>query len=215
LRLILRCAWVVQRAGDGAGRQHLDVVSQWTRFCRRPLRKLAVARAGRQSDWQYVEWKIGRNEQRGLDDPMLDMPPPPPPPQIGRLLSSTLANFGALPSDAEHAVVIDALLSAFEHELHAAECGRSFRSWSNDLWRPLLPRALPLLFLPSPTISKVWSKLLKLLAGVEGLEPPTPGFGDRCSSQLSYTPRPSGIGASCIASATSFGSLLPTCYRDA
>src|SRR5262245_37603110 len=27
------------------------------------------------------------------------------------------------------------------------------------------------------------------MAGVEGLEPPTPGFGDRCSSQLSYTPR--------------------------
>src|SRR5215475_14873357 len=26
------------------------------------------------------------------------------------------------------------------------------------------------------------------MAGVEGLEPPTPGFGDRCSSQLSYTP---------------------------
>src|SRR5690606_2519528 len=26
------------------------------------------------------------------------------------------------------------------------------------------------------------------LAGVEGLEPPTPGLGDRCSSQLSYTP---------------------------
>ena len=26
------------------------------------------------------------------------------------------------------------------------------------------------------------------LAGVEGLEPATPGFGDRCSSQLSYTP---------------------------
>ena len=26
------------------------------------------------------------------------------------------------------------------------------------------------------------------LAGVEGLEPPTPGFGDRCSGQLSYTP---------------------------
>jgi hypothetical protein len=24
---------------------------------------------------------------------------------------------------------------------------------------------------------------------VEGLEPPTPGFGDRCSNQLSYTPR--------------------------
>jgi hypothetical protein len=26
------------------------------------------------------------------------------------------------------------------------------------------------------------------LAGVEGLEPPTPGFGDQCSSHLSYTP---------------------------
>ncbi len=26
------------------------------------------------------------------------------------------------------------------------------------------------------------------LAGVAGLEPATPGFGDRCSSQLSYTP---------------------------
>lgn len=26
------------------------------------------------------------------------------------------------------------------------------------------------------------------MAGVEGLEPPTPGFGDLCSSQLSYTP---------------------------
>jgi hypothetical protein len=25
-------------------------------------------------------------------------------------------------------------------------------------------------------------------AGVEGLEPPTPGFGDQCSGQLSYTP---------------------------
>src|SRR5437868_10118352 len=29
---------------------------------------------------------------------------------------------------------------------------------------------------------------VRRLAGVEGLEPPTPGFGDRCSSQLSYTP---------------------------
>ena len=32
------------------------------------------------------------------------------------------------------------------------------------------------------------------LAGVEGLEPPTPGFGDRCSSQLSYTPTQSVCG---------------------
>ena len=29
------------------------------------------------------------------------------------------------------------------------------------------------------------------LAGVEGVEPPIPGFGDRCSSQLSYTPKAS------------------------
>jgi hypothetical protein len=27
-----------------------------------------------------------------------------------------------------------------------------------------------------------YDKYLILLAGVEGLEPPTPGFGDRCSS---------------------------------
>src|SRR6266566_8055626 len=35
-------------------------------------------------------------------------------------------------------------------------------------------------------LSSVFCPLL--LAGVEGLQPPTPGFGDRCSSQLSYTP---------------------------
>ena len=29
-----------------------------------------------------------------------------------------------------------------------------------------------------------------LMAGVAGLEPATPGFGDQCSSQLSYTPSP-------------------------
>jgi hypothetical protein len=33
------------------------------------------------------------------------------------------------------------------------------------------------------------AKSLKFLAGEEVLEPPTPGFGDRCSNQLSYTPR--------------------------
>jgi hypothetical protein len=39
----------------------------------------------------------------------------------------------------------------------------------------------------APAIERCSSRLP--LAGVEGLEPPTPGFGDRCSSQLSYTPR--------------------------
>jgi hypothetical protein len=32
------------------------------------------------------------------------------------------------------------------------------------------------------------SLCVRILAGVEGLEPPTPGFGDQCSSHLSYTP---------------------------
>src|SRR5437016_1843936 len=29
---------------------------------------------------------------------------------------------------------------------------------------------------------------VKVLAGAEGLEPPTAGFGDRCSTKLSYAP---------------------------
>src|SRR5271166_3807574 len=33
------------------------------------------------------------------------------------------------------------------------------------------------------------------MAGEEGLEPPTPGFGDRCSNQLSYTPMPPAFAA--------------------
>ncbi len=28
----------------------------------------------------------------------------------------------------------------------------------------------------------VWSERINFMAGVEGLEPPTPGFGDRCST---------------------------------
>jgi hypothetical protein len=31
------------------------------------------------------------------------------------------------------------------------------------------------------------------VAGVKGLEPLTPGFGDRCSGQLSYTPIRDGM----------------------
>src|SRR5205807_6736100 len=45
------------------------------------------------------------------------------------------------------------------------------------------PRTREFIFCP---LSSVLCPLF--LAGVEGLEPPTPGFGDRCSSQLSYTP---------------------------
>ena len=52
-------------------------------------------------------------------------------------------------------------------------------------------------FGPAPPIGNLcnWApalpqnaRLVDPLAGVEGLEPPTPGFGDRCSSRLSYTP---------------------------
>src|SRR5690349_2514642 len=42
---------------------------------------------------------------------------------------------------------------------------------------------------PSDRMNRMRSKVLGLrLAGVEGLEPPASGFGDRRSSQLSYTP---------------------------
>jgi hypothetical protein len=40
----------------------------------------------------------------------------------------------------------------------------------------------PRLMLFSARSQENSAKPLKLLAGVEGLEPPTPGFGDRCSS---------------------------------
>src|SRR5579883_302644 len=44
-------------------------------------------------------------------------------------------------------------------------------------------------FAPDIAASRVYApKSAAPLAGEEGLEPPTPGFGDRCSNQLSYTP---------------------------
>src|SRR5215467_12931436 len=53
--------------------------------------------------------------------------------------------------------------------------------------RHSLPAA-PLVTRHNPLKFRLLSRAGLRLAGVEGLEPPTPGFGDRCSSQLSYTP---------------------------
>ena len=68
------------------------------------------------------------------------------------------------------------------------------KSWLAARWRSL-KRTLIRTSIVAPTIlrlshlSKI-NRLGKRVAGVEGLEPPTPGFGDRCSGQLSYTPNP-------------------------
>ena len=52
-------------------------------------------------------------------------------------------------------------------------------------FEPLRPKARP----PQDRVSASFTTSAeRSLAGVEGLEPPTYGFGDRCSSQLSYTP---------------------------
>jgi hypothetical protein len=55
-------------------------------------------------------------------------------------------------------------------------------------------------------------KCLNPLAGVEGLEPPTPGFGDRCSSQLSYTPKALTTLGFGFRALSRNGRLLPFCY---
>ena len=48
--------------------------------------------------------------------------------------------------------------------------------------------AIAFAFSPNSSLWRHARRNLISLAGEEGLEPPTPGFGDRCSNQLSYTP---------------------------
>src|SRR3954471_6008008 len=57
------------------------------------------------------------------------------------------------------------------------------------------------------------SRRASALAGVEGLEPPTPGFGDRCSDQLSYTPKPLEGNGFRLFGESPNRLLLPFCYR--
>ena len=52
-----------------------------------------------------------------------------------------------------------------------------------EIWTPTSFRSPP----PQDGVS-TYSTTSASLAGVEGLEPPTGGFGDRCSPKLSYTP---------------------------
>ena len=52
----------------------------------------------------------------------------------------------------------------------------------------------PLAFAQAIPAKSLTTRSVTTLAGVEGLEPPTPGFGDRCSSQLSYTPTEGACG---------------------
>jgi hypothetical protein len=90
---------------------------------------------------------------------------------------------------------------------------RSRRCQAARIQRPRLPMVFPILSSWEDRRRKTNTKSLISLAGVEGLEPPTPGFGDRCSSQLSYTPKPCGTATSCICVRDALRVLLPLCYR--
>jgi hypothetical protein len=84
----------------------------------------------------------------------------------------------------------------------AETAGGAWRSGSPELSKAPIGRvsAIALEFSTSDyralteakALAAIWLSIpdnsLILLAGEEGLEPPTPGFGDRCSNQLSYTP---------------------------
>src|SRR4051794_4462754 len=93
----------------------------------------------------------------------------PPPTSAAKGTTSTAK--GTTSADCSRRLLADGILNR-ERPGHRVGGQRELCRSRGGVWRP-----------------RQVSAYTRRLAGVEGLEPPTPGFGDRCSSQLSYTPK--------------------------